>query len=81
MDRLKKGLKEHGLDWGIGHGIYDAGHDAVGNYEYLMEHGVKPVIALNPRSGTHPAPTGNAKVVNEKGVPLCPGGKPMRRFL
>jgi len=95
MDRLKKGLKEHGLDWGIGHGIYDAGHDAVGNYEYLMEHGVKPVIALNPRSGTHPAPTpvialnprsgthpaptGNAKVVNEKGVPLCPGGKPMRR--
>ncbi len=79
MDRLKKTLREHGLDWKIGHGIYDAGHDAVGNYEYLMEHGIKPVIALNSRSGTHPAPTGNAKVVNEKGVPLCPGGKPMRR--
>ena len=41
MDRLKKTLKEHDLDWNIQNAIYDAGHDAFGNYEYLMEYEIK----------------------------------------
>jgi hypothetical protein len=39
-----------------------------------------PIIALNPRSGKYPAPTGSAKVVNENGIPICPGGMLMRRL-
>jgi hypothetical protein len=78
-DRLMKALRKNGLDWRIANGIYDAGHDAMGIYEYLMDHHIETVIALNPRSGTHPAPTGSAEKVNEEGVPICPGGLLMRR--
>jgi len=79
MDRLRKALKEHGLDWEIDNIVYDSGHDATGIYEYLMEDGITPIIALNPRSGTYPSPTGNAEKVDENGVPICPGGKLMRK--
>ena len=80
MDRLRKALKENGLDWEIDNCIYDAGHDSAGNYEYLMEHEITPVIALNPRTGTYSSPTGTAEKVDENGVPLCPGGMLMRRI-
>jgi hypothetical protein len=80
MDRLRKALKENGLEWKIQYAIHDAGHDSTGNYEYLMEYGIKPIIALNPRSGTYPSPTGTADKVDENGVPLCPGGMKMRRM-
>ena len=80
MDRLKKALREHGLEWKIENVVYDSGHDATGIYEYLMESHIKPIIALNPRSGTYPSPTGTAKRVNENGVPICPGGMLMRRM-
>ena len=80
LDRLTKALKEHGLDWKIDNAVYDAGHDATGIYEYLMEQDITPIIALNPRSGTRPAPSGNAERVDEKGIPICPGGKLMRRI-
>ena len=53
MDRLRKALKENSLDWKIDNGVYDAGHDSTGNYEYLIEADITPIIALNPRSGTH----------------------------
>jgi len=36
------------------------------------------VIALNPRKGTHPSPSGSAKNVNEDGIPVCPAGMLMR---
>lgn len=81
MDRLKKALREHGLEWKIDNAVYDAGHDATGVYEYLMDdNGINPVIALNPRHGTHPSPTGTAGKVDENGVPICPGGMLMRRM-
>jgi hypothetical protein len=79
LDRLKKALKEHGLDWKIHNTVYDAGHDAIGIYEYAIEDDIIPIIALNPRSGVNPAPTGSAKKVNENGIPLCPAGMLMRR--
>jgi hypothetical protein len=79
MDRLRKALRENGLEWRIDNAIYDAGHDAVGIYEYLMEDEITPIIALNTRSGTHPSPTGSAQKVNGEGIPICPGGELMRR--
>lgn len=79
LDRLKKAMREHGLDWKIHNAVYDSGHDAIGIYEYVMESDITPIIALNPRSGTYPSPTGNADKVNENGIPICPAGKLMRR--
>jgi len=78
LDRLKKALKEHGFDWEISHVVYDAGHDSLGNYEYLMDDDITPVIALNPRKGTHSSPSGSATRVNEDGVPVCKAGMLMR---
>ena len=68
------------MDWKIQHAVYDAGHDALGIYEYLVDAQVAPVIALNPRSSEHSNPTGTAKQVNEQGIPLCPAAKPMKRM-
>jgi hypothetical protein len=79
LDRLKKALKENGLEWKIDHAVYDAGHDATGIYEYLMEEEIKPVIALNQRASTYPQPTGTAERVSDNGTPICPAGKLMRR--
>ena len=78
LDRLRKALKEHGLDWNISHVIYDAGHDSLGNYEYLMDDEIIPVIALNPRKGVNPSPSGNAQTVNKNGTPVCKAGMSMR---
>jgi len=80
LDRLRKALRENGLEWKIHNAVYDCGHDATGIYEYLMESHITPIIALNPRSGTYPSPTGTAQKVDENGVPLCPGGMKMRRM-
>jgi hypothetical protein len=79
LDRLKKAMKENGLEWKINHAVYDAGHDATGIYQYLMEDEITPIIALNPRSGVYPSPTGTAEKINNNGIPICPAGKPMRR--
>ncbi|MBD3182759.1 hypothetical protein GF312_10735 [Candidatus Poribacteria bacterium] len=79
FDRMRKTFREHGLEWLIDKTVYDSGHDSVGNYQYLMEQGITPVIALNPRTGVSPVPTGSAKEVNEEGIPICPGGRLMRR--
>jgi hypothetical protein len=79
FDRLKKSLKEHGLQWGVSHIIYDAGHDSLGNYEYLMDDSITPVIALNTRSGVHYSPSGSAERVSDDGIPVCKAGMLMRR--
>jgi len=78
-DRLKKAMKENGLSWKIENVVYDSGHDALGIYHYLIEHQIKPVIALNERTGTHPSPTGTAEKGEKNGTPICPAGKLMRR--
>ncbi|MHC4537459.1 MAG: transposase [Planctomycetota bacterium] len=79
LDRLKKALAENRLSWHIENVIYDAGHDATGIYEYLRQHQIKPVIALNQRGGTYPQPTGTAEKVHTNGTPICAAGKLMRR--
>ena len=72
-------MKENGLNWQVQQAIYDAGHDALGIYEYLLDAEIDPIIALNSRTKEHHNPTGTAKQVNEEGIPLCPAAKPMRR--
>ncbi|HJS83123.1 MAG TPA: transposase [Nitrososphaera sp.] len=78
LDRLQKAAVENGVDIKIEAIAYDAGHDAQGIYEYLQAKKIKPVIALNGRSGL-PSPTGTAQLIDEHGVPLCPALLPMRR--
>ena len=80
LDKFRKTLKENGLDWQIQQAIYDAGHDALGIYEYLLDAEISPIIALNPRTSEHLNPTGTAKQVNAEGIPLCPAALPMRRM-
>ncbi|MBI1929234.1 transposase [Candidatus Poribacteria bacterium] len=79
LDRLRKALREHDLPWQIRHGVYDAGHDGMGSYEYLDSGGITPIIAINPRAKEAPAPCGTAERVNAEGIPICPAGVVMRR--
>jgi hypothetical protein len=79
LDRLIKTARENKLDISIAATGYDAGHDARGIYDYLLAKQISPVIALNPRKGQQPNPTGTAEKVNGKGIPLCPAGLEMRR--
>jgi len=78
LDSMLKMFSAHVLPVNIYSMSYDSGHDGLGIYQYLKANNIKPVIALNPRSGTLPKPTGTADIVNEKGVPLCPAGLEMR---
>lgn len=79
LDRFSKACAENQLDLKVFATGYDSGHDALGNYEFLLAKQIRPVIAINPRSGVHPKPTGTAEHVNSHGVPLCPAGLEMRR--
>jgi hypothetical protein len=79
LDRLMKAFSENKIDLSILAASYDAGHDAMGIYEYLNAKKINPVISLNPRVGQLPKPTGTAEVVNSQGIPLCPAGLAMRR--
>jgi hypothetical protein len=59
--------------------VYDSGLDAHGISHFVQATTITPIIALNPRRGDHPAPTGTALQVNAQGVPLGPAGLPRRR--
>jgi hypothetical protein len=77
--RFAKACAENKLDVMIFAIGYDAGHDALGNYQFLLAKEIRPVIALNPRTGAHAKPPGTAQKVNAAGIPLCPAGVEMRR--
>jgi hypothetical protein len=79
LDRFLKTCTAHDIAVTVRAGVYDSGLDAHGIYEFLQAKSIAPVIALNPRRGEHPAPTGTATQVNEQGIPLCPAGLLMRR--
>src|SRR5215813_9134917 len=79
LDRFLKTCATHPLPVTVRAVVYDSGLDAHGIYQFLRAKTITPVIALNPRRGESPAPTGTATQVNEAGVPLCPAGLPMRR--
>jgi len=79
LDRLLKTCPDHQRPLTARAVVYDSGQDALGIYRFVQAKHIAPVIALNPRRGEHPAPTGTATQVNEHGGPLCPAGLPMRR--
>jgi hypothetical protein len=79
LDRFLKAAAENQRPLAIDAVAYDAGHDALGIYEYLLEKHIDPVIALNPRTGQPPTPSGTAHHINKEGIPLCQAGLPMRR--
>lgn len=78
LDRLLKAFAEHQFPASISAAVYDAGHDGLGNHQYLLAKQINPVIAFNPRHGL-PLASGNATQINSDGVPLCPANLPMRR--
>lgn len=78
LDRFQKACAENQLPVKIYAAAYDSGHDGRGNYDYLLAKSINPVIAINPRQGQHPNPTGTAENVNVEGVPICIAGLPMR---
>jgi len=79
LDRFLKTCAAHALPVTVRAVVYDSGLDAHGISHFVQAKAITPVIALNPRRGEHPAPTGTATHVNEQGVPLCPAELPMRR--
>jgi hypothetical protein len=79
LDRFLKTCAAHALPVTVRAVVYDSGLDALGIYRFVQAKTIAPVIALNPRRGEHPAPTGTADHVNDHGIPLCPAGLPMRR--
>jgi hypothetical protein len=79
LDRLLKTCAAHQLPVHVHAAVYDKGLDARGIYTFLAAKQIAPIIALNPRRGEHPTPTGTGTQVNDDGVPLCPAGLPMRR--
>lgn len=78
LDRFQKAAAENALALSIEAAIYDAGHDGLGNYQYLLAKQIDPVICLNPRHGS-PQLSGNSQLINANGVPICPAGLAMRR--
>jgi hypothetical protein len=79
LDRFLKICTAHALPVTIRAVVYDSGLDAHGVYQFVQAKTIAPIIALNPRRGVHPTPTGTATQVNDHGIPLCPAGLPMRR--
>jgi len=71
-DRFIKSSRSLGIT--ITKAVMDAGHDGIGVYEYFDKKGIKPAIALNPRTPS----TKERNALSENGIPLCPAGLEMR---
>jgi len=77
LARLERQLRQCLPEAHIEHAIFDAGYDATAFHRFVAKIGAKPVIALNPKNFKPLDPDGIPR--NDQGVPLCPGGAPMRR--
>jgi len=80
-DRFLKVISEHDAGMGIGIFCGDGHHDSYAHYDYFAAKGILPVIPLSEGSKTaHPSLPGKEEIrFGKDGIPLCPGGKPMRR--
>lgn len=80
-DRLIKIIAEHRVPARLAYFCGDGHHDSYAHYYYLLEKGIVPVIPLAKESkAVSPHLPDSPKTKFDKnGVPLCPGGKPMRR--
>ena len=78
FDRFFKTLREHSISCNISAAILDAGHDALGIYQYFRKKNIPTVIPLNNRGAKNTYK--NRTTLSEKGVPLCKGGLEMRHL-
>ena len=78
FDRLLKVFREHRVSYNIPAAIFDAGHDALGVYQYFREKNIPTVIPLNNRGAK--SYYKNSIKLSEKGIPLCKGGLEMRHL-
>ena len=76
LDRFLKTLASHEPDAVVEYFIGDKHHDSKGNHEYLSAKNIKAIIPFSRRNGT-PAPTGTAKEMSKRGIPLCEAGVEM----
>lgn len=79
-DSLRKASEEHDLGIAIAIFIGDGHHDSYGDYEYFSDNGIIPVVPLsaNMKCPRHLPGKGDDVTFGKDGIPLCPGGKPMR---
>jgi len=78
FDRFLKTLREHNIQYKIPAAIFDAGHDALGVYFYFRHKQIPTVIPLNNRRARNTYK--NTVKLNDKGIPICKGGKQMRHI-
>jgi len=80
FDRFLKSNEEHDLDMNISVFCGDGHHDSHAHYQYFEAKEVKTVIPISKNSkGTYPHLSDDGPTrLDENGVPLCPGGLPMR---
>ena len=76
LSRMTRMLQTHLPEAHLHNFIADAGYDARPLYEMLLHLGARPFIPLHPR--TKPLTSFKEIPLNEQGVPLCPGGLPMK---
>jgi hypothetical protein len=76
LSRLSKLLGLHLPGAKLDHGIFDAGYDAIAFHRLVLALSARPVIALNERNFKPQDDHGQKR--DERGVPLCRGGVPMR---
>jgi hypothetical protein len=81
FDTLLKIIREHELKMNIDVFAGDGHHDTYAHYRYFAAKDVKPVVPLSENSKKNQTVScGDGKTsFGKDGIPLCPGGKTMRR--
>lgn len=78
FDRFLKTITEHNISSTISAAILDAGHDALGVYQYFREKDIPTIIPLNNRGANNTYK--NRIKLSQRGIPLCKGGLEMRHL-
>lgn len=60
----------------IGAAAFDAGHDGIHNYRFMLHHDIKPFIPLKTKAPAN-HPKRDDLQLSPRGVPLCPAGAEM----
>ncbi|MBU0581084.1 MAG: transposase [Candidatus Margulisbacteria bacterium] len=78
FDRFLKTIREHNISCNISAAIFDAGHDALGVYQYFLKKNIPTIIPLNNRGAKN---TYKNKIkLSDRAIPLCKGGLEMRHL-
>jgi hypothetical protein len=72
LEWLRKATRSRDLPWNIDAAILDAGHDARPIYQWLLDHGMIPIIPLSKNAPAH-HPFRVDLGLSKRGVPMCEG--------